>query len=185
MGIDLEQRKRGRVTVSRRQYPRSKNVYLNLVHKLYTFLARRTNSNFNQVVARRMAMSKNHRPPVSIGKLATASTKRPNDTLVVVGTITNDQRLLEIPKMTVCALRVTEGARKRILKSGGEVITFDQLALRSPRGKKTYLLRGPLKAREAYRHFNGAPRLRTNGRKFERGRNHGVVKRDKRRLKTN
>jgi len=42
----------------------------------------------------------------------------------------------------VCALRVTEGARARILKAGGEIITFDQLALRSPRGQNTILLQG-------------------------------------------
>ena len=42
----------------------------------------------------------------------------------------------------VCALRVTEGARARILKAGGEIITFDQLALRSPKGQNTILLQG-------------------------------------------
>merc|ERR1711974_487961 len=29
------------------------------------------------------------------------------------------------------------GARERILKAGGEILTFDQLALRSPTGKNT------------------------------------------------
>ena len=42
----------------------------------------------------------------------------------------------------ICALRVTEGARARILKAGGEIITFDQLALRSPKGQNTILLQG-------------------------------------------
>ena len=36
--------------------------------------------------------------------------------IVCVGTITNDLRIFEVPKMTVCALRVTEKARDRILK---------------------------------------------------------------------
>lgn len=44
--------------------------------------------------------------------------------------------------LQVCALRVTERARARILKAGGEIITFDQLALRSPTGKKTVLIQG-------------------------------------------
>lgn len=35
---------------------------------------------------------------------------------VLVGTITDDVRLFEVPKMRVCALRVTETARARILK---------------------------------------------------------------------
>lgn len=63
-------------------------------------------------------------------------------TAVVVGTITDDLRMLKIPKLRVCALRVTDGARARILKNGGEIITFDQLALKSPKGQKTVLLQG-------------------------------------------
>lgn len=35
-----------------------------------------------------------------------------------VGTITDDVRLFEVPKLRVCALRVTETARARILKVG-------------------------------------------------------------------
>ena len=42
----------------------------------------------------------------------------------------------------VCALKVTEGARRRILKAGGSVMTFDQLAMSSPKGKGTVLLSG-------------------------------------------
>ena len=42
----------------------------------------------------------------------------------------------------VCALRVTESARARILKAGGEIMTFDQLALQAPRGQNTILLQG-------------------------------------------
>ena len=37
---------------------------------------------------------------------------------------------------------MTEGARARILKAGGEVLTFDQLALQAPRGRRTVLLQG-------------------------------------------
>merc|ERR1712079_908524 len=69
-------------------------------------------------------------------------------------------------------------ARERILKAGGEIITFDQLALRAPTGKNTILLQGPRKAREAVKHFGaaGTPHshakafVRAKGRKFERAR---------------
>lgn len=53
---------------------------------------------------------------------------------VIVGTVTDDIRLYEVPALKVCALRFTETARARILKNGGEVLTFDQLALRAPTG---------------------------------------------------
>lgn len=44
----------------------------------------------------------------------------------------------------VCALRVTARARARIEKAGGEIITFDILARRSPLGKNTLLIQGEL-----------------------------------------
>merc|ERR1712082_346111 len=93
----------------------------------------------------------------------------------VVGTITNDSRIFEVPKLKVCASHVTEKARERILKAGGEILTFDQLALAAPTGKGTVLLQGRRKARTANRHFGAAgkpnshakPLVRSRGRKFE------------------
>jgi hypothetical protein len=38
--------------------------------QLYRFLVRRTESNFNQVVLKRLFMSKTNRPPLSLSKLA-------------------------------------------------------------------------------------------------------------------
>ena len=70
--------------------------------------------------------------------------ERDGKTAVVVGCVTNDVRLFDVPKLKVCALKVTESARARIVKAGGEVITFDQLAMRSPKGQKTVLLQGML-----------------------------------------
>ncbi|XP_070183232.1 large ribosomal subunit protein eL18-like [Littorina saxatilis] len=125
-------------------------------------------------------MSKTNRPPLALSKLARLMKKQGRDgkTAVVVGTITDDVRIHKIPKLKVCALRVTEGARARILKAGGELITFDQLALRAPKGKNTVLVQGSRKSRQAYRHFgapgvpksHAAPFVRSKGRKFERAR---------------
>ena len=67
--------------------------------------------------------------------------------------MTDDVRILEVPKLSVAALRVTRTARERIEKAGGEVITLDQLALRAPKGSNTLLLRGKRNAREAFKHF--------------------------------
>jgi large subunit ribosomal protein L18e len=39
--------------------------------------------------------------------------------------VTDDLRLLEVPKLTIAALKVTETARARILKAGGKVLTLD------------------------------------------------------------
>ena len=43
------------------------------------------------------------------------------------------------------------------MQAGGEIVTFDQLALLAPTGSNTLLLRGPKNAREAVKHFGRAP----------------------------
>ncbi|NXH80379.1 RL18 protein, partial [Edolisoma coerulescens] len=69
---------------------------------------------------------------------------RGDKTAVVVGTVTDDVRIQDVPKLKVCALRVTRGARTRILRAGGSILTFDQLAMATPKGKGTVLLSGHL-----------------------------------------
>merc|ERR1712212_406510 len=165
---------------ARRTEPKSQDIYLRLLVKPYRFLARRTDAKFNKIILKRLFMSKIHRPPISIARINRIMRKEGNgDKIVVVaGTITNDLRIFELPKMTVCAMRVTEKARERILKAGGEIITFDQLAVRCPTGKNTLLIQGPRKQSEAVRKFGAAgtpgshvkPLVRSKGRKFERAR---------------
>lgn len=154
-------------------------MYLRLLVKLYRFLARRTEAPFNQTVLKRLFMSRTNRAPVSLSNLASQMEGKQDKVAVLVGTVTDDVRLLQVPKMTVCALRFTKTARARILKAGGECLTFDQLALRAPTGSNTVLLRGPKNSREACKHFGPAPGtpgssakpyVRSKGRKFERAR---------------
>ncbi|KAG6121738.1 60S ribosomal protein L18A [Claviceps humidiphila] len=161
-----------------RSSPKSDNVYLKLLVKLYRFLARRTDASFNKVILRRLFMSKINRPPVSLSRIVGNINKDAEEkrTVVVVGTVTDDNRLLTVPKVTVAALRFTSTARARIVKAGGEAITLDQLALRAPTGSNTLLLRGPKNAREAVKHFgmgphkHKKPHVVSKGRKFERAR---------------
>lgn len=104
-------------------------------------------------------MSKINRPPVSISRILRNVKKDPKTekTVVVVGTVTDDVRCLEVPKLSIAALRFTASARARITAAGGETITLDQLALRAPTGSNTLLLRGPKNAREAVKHFGFGP----------------------------
>merc|ERR1712151_1409160 len=90
--------------------------------------------------------------------------------------VTDDVRLLEVPKMTVAALRFTETARARIVKAGGRCMTLDELIMTAPTGSNTLLLRAS-KDREAKKHFGRAPGVpgshtkpyvRSKGRKFEK-----------------
>ncbi|KAG2053437.1 60S ribosomal protein L18 [Suillus hirtellus] len=176
MGIDL---KKHHVKKAQRTAPKSEDPYLLLLVKLYRFLARRTDSDFNKAILHRLFLSKINRPPLSLSRIAkeTAATPdRDSKVIVVVGTVTDDVRLVEVPKLSVAALRFTRAAKERILNAGGEALTLDQLALRAPTGSNTVLLRGKRNTREAVKHFgmgphkNKKPYTISKGRKFERAR---------------
>jgi len=176
MGIDLIAG--GRNKKVHRTAPKSDNVYLKLTVKLYQFLVRRTDSNFNKVILKRLVQSKINRAPLSLSKLAKFMAGKEDKVAVVVATVTDDVRLFDVPKLRVCALRFTETARARIVAAGGEALTFDQLALERPTGKNCVLLRGPKSQREAAKHFgapgvphsDAKPYVRAKGRKFEKAR---------------
>ncbi|KZT74528.1 60S ribosomal protein L18 [Daedalea quercina L-15889] len=176
MGIDIAKH---HVKKGQRTAPKSEDPYLLLLVKLYRFLARRTDSSFNKVILHRLFLSKTNRPPISLSRIVketSAASDRDSKVIVTVGTVTDDVRLLEVPKLTVAALRFTAAAKERILKSGGEVLTLDQLATRAPTGSNTILLRGKRNSREAVKHFGMGPHKHkkpyttSKGRKFERAR---------------
>ena len=182
MAIDLV--KCGREKLHKTRKLRAKNVYHRLLVKLYKFLSRRTTASFNKCVLRRLLNSRVNRAPVSLSKLSSYAKRksiepRKDDVIfAVVGTITDDTRLIEVPELKVCALKFTEKARERITAAKGKCITFDQLAINRPNGENVILLRGT-RDREAKKHFGKAPGLpdsntkpyvRSKGRKFERAR---------------
>jgi Ribosomal protein 60S L18 and 50S L18e len=93
---------------------------------------------------------------VSISRIVKQVQTRPSSEgqiIVAVATITDDERLSVVPKLTVAALRFTRSAKERILAAGGEALTLDQLALRAPTGSNTILLRGGKNNRETVSHF--------------------------------
>lgn len=98
-------------------------------------------------------------------------------TLVIVGSVLNDERLIEVPKLKVCALRFSEAAKKRIIAAGGECLTFDQLAKANPTGTGTWLLRG-CRDREAKKHFGAPGHKRSHVKPYTEGKGKGGVKRD-------
>eukprot|EP00803_Ostreobium_quekettii_P005199 evm.model.scf_109.4 EVM.evm.TU.scf_109.4 scf_109:47760-51525(-) len=175
MGIDLIAG--GRRKKAKRTAPKSKNVYIKLLVQLYRYLARRAGGDFNAKVLHRLMMSRTNRPPLGLRRLATFM-KDSDKIAVTVGTVTDDNRLQEVPKMRICALHFTEMARARIIKAGGECLTFDQLAIQHPTGEGAILFRGAKNARLAHKHFGvpGVPHsktrpyVRSKGRKFEKAR---------------
>jgi len=171
-GKDRPKRQRGR------RNPVSENPYLRLLVKLFRFLAQRTGTKYNKAVLKRLFHSKSVRQPVSTSALSHALKFKRDKVAVVVGTVTDDPRKLALPKINVAALHVTDTARARILKAGGQIFTLDQLALKHPKGDNTLLLRAVRHTRKAAKHYGvpgrvgskTIPKTQADGRKFERAR---------------
>uniref|UniRef100_A0A3B4X0K3 60S ribosomal protein L18-like n=1 Tax=Seriola lalandi dorsalis TaxID=1841481 RepID=A0A3B4X0K3_SERLL len=102
MGIDIKAGGRKATKKSGRTAPVSENLYLRLIVKLYRFLARRTDAKFNKVVLKRLFTSKTNRPPMSIKSIAKFMAREGNEgkIAVVVGSVTDDVRFLDVPKLT-------------------------------------------------------------------------------------
>lgn len=70
---------------------------------MYRFLARRTGSKFNKIILKRLFMSRINKPPISLARVVRFMKKphRENCIAVIVGTVTDDARIFECPKLTV------------------------------------------------------------------------------------
>merc|ERR1712013_931179 len=94
MGIDLLHK---HAKNRNRTVPKSEDPYLRLLVKLYRFLARRTKGSFNKTILKRLCMSKTNRPPISLSKMVHFMKGKDGKVAVTVGSVTNDERLLEVP----------------------------------------------------------------------------------------
>lgn len=97
MGVDIHHNRNGKVWYKE---PKSQDIYLRLLVKLYSFLARRT---FNEVVLKMLFMSHTNWPPLCLSRMIWKMKLPGLDgrTTVVVGTIADDLHVQEVPKLKV------------------------------------------------------------------------------------
>jgi len=72
-----------------------------------------------------------NRREINISRLAQIT--RVDEVVVVPGKVLGTGSLGH--KLTVCAFSISEGAAKKIIEAGGNVVTFDDLTNRHPDGK--------------------------------------------------
>merc|ERR1712080_432760 len=110
MGKDHTTRQHARS--GHRTAPKSDNVYLKLLVKLYSFLARRTDAPFNKVILKSLYLSKINRPPVSVSRISRAL-KNGGEA------ITLDQLALRAPKgQNTLIVRGPRNAREAVRHFG-------------------------------------------------------------------
>lgn len=161
-----------------RKAPKSHNFYLRAIQSAYAHAADcNADNKFAKCVAKRLCLSRNNRPVMSLS--AIARRLKDGKTAVVASTITNDERLLTVPRLQIVAIRFTATAKARVERAGGKCMTFDELLLENPTGNGCQLLEGDRKARKQYKYFGaaGLPHSRVKvkgtmkGRKGARGPN--------------
>jgi large subunit ribosomal protein L18e len=105
MGIDLI--RGGRIANRGIRTTKTTNTYIKTLIKLYAFLGRRTGAKFNQVIHKRLNQSRLNRYPISISRIvrtlsqdnaavAEGKTKFNSRIVAVVGSVTNDNRFLNV-----------------------------------------------------------------------------------------
>ncbi|ETE65461.1 60S ribosomal protein L18-B, partial [Ophiophagus hannah] len=89
--------------------------------RLYRFLAHGTNAKFNKLMLKWLFLKYTNRPPLSVSRLVHKMKQGwENKTAVVVGIVTDD------------------GTRRCILKAGGQIMSFDQLAMAASKTHQVY-----------------------------------------------
>ncbi|KAK4377169.1 hypothetical protein RND71_003465 [Anisodus tanguticus] len=114
-GIDLKAG--GKSKKTKRTAPKSDDVYLKLLVKLYRFLVRRTGSKFNGVILKRLFMSKTNRAPLSLSRLIAYAKGKEDKIAVIVGSVTDDVRAYDVPTLKVL-LRGPKNAREAVKHFG-------------------------------------------------------------------
>ncbi|KAL4826597.1 hypothetical protein H8958_006154 [Nasalis larvatus] len=90
-------------------------------------------------------MNRTNRPPLSLSPVIRKIKLPGRENRKAVVVVTDDLRDLEVAKLKVCALRMTSWSPSGILRAGGKILSFDQLAAESPKGCGTVLLSGTRK----------------------------------------
>ena len=101
-GVNIGHNKDGKVWCKE---SKCQDIFCNMLVELHRFLAIRTNSTFKQVMPKRLFLSCTNWPPLSLSQVI-RKMKLPSHegkTSVVVGTITGDVRVQEVPKLKMCA----------------------------------------------------------------------------------
>ncbi|GCA63274.1 ribosomal protein L18e [Kipferlia bialata] len=155
MGIDLIAG--GRNTKVSRTHPKSLNPYTNILSQAYGVVSRRSVDNkLAKRVQKHLTLSNTNRPCVTLSTLAKTVSTHAEEIPVVVATVTNDDRLVLCPKMTIAALKFSKTARTRIEKAGGRCMTLDELLEAKPTGAGCILLRGKRTHRVVVKQYGAA-----------------------------
>ncbi|KAF6134822.1 hypothetical protein GIB67_002223 [Kingdonia uniflora] len=148
--------------------------------QLYRFLVRRTESNFNAVILKRLFMSKTNKPPISLSRLIRFVKGKEGKIAVIVGAVTDDTRVYEVPALKVLCIEGGKARREKLVNlMGVKMVGYPYLMMSGEKENTRFSSEAQKNPREAVKHFSKAPGVphshtkpyvRSTSRKFEKAR---------------
>lgn len=132
--------------------PNTRNPQHVQLFNLFRRISENTKNETVHQITKRLTMSRSNRQPVKLSKL----TQHTGKIIVCIGKILDDEKVFEIPKLKIIALNFSREARNKIIRSGGEIYTLDQLFTVSSDLSDVVLVSGDRTHRKSYKYFGVA-----------------------------
>ncbi|EPR78747.1 60S ribosomal protein L18 [Spraguea lophii 42_110] len=170
----FEHYKKKAILFDESRVPRTKNVFYQSLFSLYKKVCENTENEIVHKITKRLTMSRTERHPLKLSNIIEQANGK--EIVVFVGKVLDDDKILEIPKITIVALKISKQAKEKLTLNGGEFYTLDKLFYISKDLKDVALVKGDKNNRKCTRYFGASgdkgsetyPRTRKGARRGER-----------------
>merc|ERR1711936_173756 len=135
------------------------NLYHKVAINTLNFVAENSKSPIVTKLRDAMNKSRRFRGAVSLKTVAKTALAYPDKLIVVAGSVCDDLRIHDMPKVNLCCLKYSASAERRITSSNGVILTLEEALARDPLMKNCIFMRPSSTRREAQKHF-GKPGVR-------------------------
>ncbi|KAI5190095.1 large subunit ribosomal protein L18e [Nematocida minor] len=142
---------------SGRKAPKTKNQEVLNLFNLFSTVARKTTHAEYQKIAHFIQKPRTQKSIVTLKNLVKYTAPCSDKLAVVVTKIVGDDTVVEIPHaIKVACLSISQKAKEKIEKYGGQVYKLDEIFKIAPTPDQMVIFQGPQKARKQYKYFGSA-----------------------------
>lgn len=142
---------------SGRKAPKTKNEEVLGLFNLFSTVARKTTHPEYSKIARYIQKPKTQKSVVTLKNLVKYTAPCADKLAVVVTKVIGDDSIVEIPHpIKVACLSISQKAKEKIEKFGGQVYKLDEIFKVAPTPDQMVIFQGPQKARKQTKYFGSA-----------------------------
>ncbi|KAI5167672.1 large subunit ribosomal protein L18e [Nematocida sp. ERTm5] len=140
-----------------RKTPKTQNAEINNLFELFSSVARRTTHPEYQKIAKYIKKPITQRSVLTLKNLVKYTTPCQEKLAVVVTKIVADDSVVEIPHpIRVACLSISQKAREKIEKYGGQIFKLDEIFKVAPTPEQMVIFQAPVKNRKQCQYFGSA-----------------------------